>query len=151
MNFDSVWCKLKSIGNRLVCLSLPQNVDHVSFPWCKHSFALGLRTSGSKYALKIMQVFCRDKNTSGQRHRYCFDANRHSRIAWNVTTRTLLENAQDLLRSAEFCLNNDRNTRKSPNKRLNLDHNGIIHGSGVVNAHKNDRKFRRFIFLDLFD
>ncbi len=90
VNFHGVWSELKSIGNRLVCLSLPQDLNDVPFPWCEHSPALELITPGSEHALNIMQVLGRDENTSGQSHRYCFDANRYSGVAWKITTCTLL-------------------------------------------------------------
>ena len=100
VNFHCVWSKPKGIGNRLVCLSLPKDFDDLMFPPCEHFQTLGLMTFGSEDALNIMQVFGRDENTPCQRHRYCFDANRYSGIAWKVTMGTLLENAQDLLKSA---------------------------------------------------
>ena len=100
VNFHSVWSKPEGIGNRLVCLSLPQDFDDLTFPSCEHFQTLGLMVVGSEDALNIMQVLGRDENTSCQRHRYCFDANRYSGIAWKVAMGTLLENAQDLLKSA---------------------------------------------------
>ncbi len=117
MNFHSVWSKPEGIGNRFVCLSLPQDFDDLTFPSCEHFQTLGRMRVGSEDALHIMPVLGRDENTTCQRHRYCFDANRYSGIAWKVTMGTLLENAQDLLKSAQARLNNDWDFRKSSYKR----------------------------------